>query len=76
MEQRAKFMGVNVIRFYSQFSDEHACYRYLAAIKWASGFICKKCVHTNFCAGRKPESRRCTRCKHDESPTAGTMFNK
>lgn len=38
--------------------------------------MCKKCGHTNYCNGRKPYSRRCTRCKYDESPTAGTMFDK
>ena len=69
-------MGVNSIRFYERFPDEQACYRYIAEIKWAGGFICKQCRHTNYCLGRKPYSRRCTRCKHDESPTAGTMFDK
>jgi hypothetical protein len=76
MEKRDKFMGVNSILFYKRFPDEESCYQYLAAIKWEEGYICKKCSHTNFCAGRKPYSRRCTRCKYDESPTAGTMFDK
>jgi hypothetical protein len=29
-----------------------------------------------YCKGKKPYSRRCIRCQHDESPTAGTMFDK
>lgn len=69
-------MGVNSIRFYKQFPDEDSCYKYIAAIKWKDGYVCKKCNHVNFCAGRKPYSRRCTRCKYDESPTSGTMFDK
>lgn len=69
-------MGVNSIRFYKQFEDEQSCYNYLAALKWENGYICKKCGHTNYCSGRKPSSRRCTRCKYDESPTSGTMFDK
>jgi Txe/YoeB family toxin of Txe-Axe toxin-antitoxin module len=76
METRDRFMGVNSIFFYTRFPDEDTCYRYIADIKWASGFVCKKCSHGNYCAGRKPSSRRCTRCKYDESPTAGTMFDK
>ena len=76
MKRRYRFMGVNSIRFYEQFPNENVCYHYLAEIKWESGFICKQCGHTNYCAGRKPHSRRCTRCKYDESPTAGTMFDK
>jgi len=76
MAKRDKFMGVNSIRFYERFPSEEVCYRYIADIKWESGFVCKKCGHDNYCSGRKPSSRRCTRCKHDESPTAGTMFDK
>lgn len=69
-------MGVNSIRFYKRFPDEDSCYDYLAAIKWDDGYICKKCGNVNYCKGRKPSSRRCTRCKYDESPTSGTMFDK
>jgi hypothetical protein len=76
MEKREKYMGVNSIRFYERFPNETVCYRYLADIKWENGFICKKCGHHNYCSGRKPSSRRCTRCKYDESPTSGTMFDK
>jgi len=76
METRDIFKGVNSIRFYERFPNEKACYQYISEIKWMSGFVCKKCGHTEYCAGRKPYSRRCTRCKYDESPTAGTMFDK
>lgn len=69
-------MGVNSILFYKRFPDEDSCYQYLSAIKWEEDYVCKKCSHTNYCRGRKPYSRRCTRCKYDESPTAGTMFDK
>lgn len=69
-------MGVNSIRFYNRFPDEQSCYAYLADIKWNGGYVCKKCGHANYCLGRKPFSRRCTRCKYDESPTSGTMFDK
>lgn len=69
-------MGVNSILFYNRFPDEESCYLYLAAIKWKAGYVCKRCSHTNYCTGRKPYSRRCTRCKYDESTTAGTMFDK
>ena len=76
MKTRDKFVGVNSIRFYERFPDDNVCYQYIAEIKWASGFVCNKCGNTNYCVGRKPYSRRCTRCKYDESPTTGTMFDK
>lgn len=76
MAERDRFMGVNSIRFYKRFPDEDSCYEYLAAIKWENSYACKKCGHPNYCKGRKLHSRRCTRCKYDESPTSGTMFDK
>ena len=31
---------------------------------------------TNYCKGKKPFSRRCTKCKTEESATAHTIFHK
>ena len=77
MLERYQFRGVNSLRFYQHFVSEEACYEYLSGIKWGGGqYVCKKCGNTHYCKGRLPYSRRCTRCKYDESPTAGTMFNK
>ena len=76
MEQRDKFKGVESIKFYSRFTDDASCLEYLSSIKWADGFKCKKCGHTNYCNDRYPYSRRCTRCKYDESVTSGSMFDK
>ena len=77
MLERYQFRGVNSLRFYQHFVSEEACYEYLSGIKWEGGqYVCKKCGNTHYCKGRLPYSRRCTRCKYDESPTAGTMFDK
>ncbi|HMM10916.1 MAG TPA: transposase [Bacteroidales bacterium] len=48
----------------------------LADIKWRDGFICRKCGHTHYCKGKKPYSRRCTRCKTEESAVAHTVFHR
>lgn len=69
-------MGVNSISFNKRFKDNEDCYEYLSLIKWDLGFVCKKCNHDKYYNGKKPFSRRCLRCKYDESPTANTMFNK
>ena len=76
MEAREKYTGVNSIRFNRQFQTDADCYKYLSDMKWQSGYICKKCGHSKYYKGSKPYSRRCMRCKYDESPTAGTMFDK
>ncbi|MBN1339541.1 MAG: transposase [Bacteroidales bacterium] len=57
------------------FTSEENCLEYIAQEKWKGGFVCRKCGHTNYCKGRKPASRRCTRCKTEESATAHTIFH-
>jgi uncharacterized protein (DUF983 family) len=67
---------VNSIKFHNAFSTNEDCYRYLSEIKWNKEYLCKKCGHTKFYKGVRPFSRRCMKCKYDESPIAGTMFDK
>ena len=63
--------------FYKRFDSDDSCYSYLSEIKWSgNSYVCKKCGNTHYCKGRSPYSRRCTRCKYDESVTSGTMFDK
>jgi len=75
---RKQYIGVNSIEFNRYFQTDDDCYRYLSAIKWSSEspYKCKKCGHTKYGKGKKPYSRRCAKCNYDESPTAGTMFDK
>jgi hypothetical protein len=76
MNAREKYRGVNSIEFYKKFQTDEDCLKYLSAIKWQNGYVCKKCGNLTFCKGSKNYSRRCNKCKYDESPTAGTMFDK
>ena len=77
MDKKFSFVGVNSIKFNRQFKEDKDCYKYLASIKWTDDlFACKKCSYTKYCLGKKPFSRRCIKCRYDESPTAGTMFDK
>ena len=48
----------------------------LAGQKWENGFVCRKCGNDNFCKGKKIHSRRCTKCKTEESATAHTIFHR
>jgi len=77
MTERNQFRGVSSIKFHNVFSTDEDCYRYLSDIKWNSTeYHCIKCGYTKYCKGVKPFSRRCMKCKYDESSTAGTMFDK
>lgn len=57
------------------FQDSVKTLRFIADIKWENGYTCRNCGHTNYCEGKSPASRRCTRCKKEESATAHTIFH-
>lgn len=57
------------------FKSDDKCLEFLASVKWEEGFVCRKCGNTNFCHGKTPYSRRCTKCKTEESAAAGTIFH-
>ena len=75
MQLKNLFTGIDTSGFAKRFSSEGDCLAFLASVKWSDGFSCRKCGHENYCAGKTPSSRRCTRCKHDESATAHTPFH-
>lgn len=57
-------------------ASEEDCLKFLSEKKWEGGFVCRKCGNTNYCKGKTPYSRRCTRCKKEESATAHTIFHR
>jgi hypothetical protein len=62
-------------RLQELFGSDEKCYEFLAEIKWSDGFTCRKCGNSNYCPGKTPYSRRCTKCKTEESSAAGTIFH-
>lgn len=76
MEKRNTFVGMNSIKFNSHFKTEDDCKKYISEIKWDQGYACKRCSSDKYIKGKKSYHRRCLKCKYDESPTAGTMFDK
>jgi hypothetical protein len=73
MEQR--FKSLSLFEFQARFPDDDSCVKYLADLKWASGYHCSKCGHNHYCKGNSPEDRQCTRCRYVESASAGTLFH-
>lgn len=57
------------------FQSDEKCLEYISAMKWNVDFKCKRCGNINYCSGKTPYSRRCTKCKSEESATAGTIFH-
>ncbi|MGC3977829.1 MAG: hypothetical protein QM751_06080 [Paludibacteraceae bacterium] len=56
-------------------NDSNKVLQFISEIKWQNGFTCRKCGNTNCCDGKTPYSRRCTKCKKEESATANTIFH-
>jgi hypothetical protein len=61
--------------FLHVFPNETACLLYLSELKWKDGYRCQKCGNTKYNNGDTPLSRKCSKCNHRESPTAGTLFH-
>ncbi len=57
------------------FTSNEKCLELIADLKWEEGFVCRKCGNTNYCHGKTPFSRRCTKCKTEESATTATIFH-
>jgi DNA-directed RNA polymerase subunit RPC12/RpoP len=70
------FKHLDIEKLAGYFSNEEACLKFVADKKWETGFVCKKCGNKNFCKGKTLHSRRCTRCKTDESAIAHTIFHR
>lgn len=68
------FSIISEEEFADKFATEEQCLSYLSSVKWSEGYVCKKCGHTNYCEGKQAYSRRCTRCKYDESAKIDTLF--
>ena len=62
-------------KFKKLYPAEKDCLAVLSEKKWQNGFVCRKCGNTNYCKGKKPFSRRCTKCKAEESVTSNTLFH-
>ena len=66
----------NIEKFLSVIPDEKSALKLISDLKWKDGFICSSCGNTNYCKGKSDYSRRCTRCKKEESATAHTLFHR
>lgn len=70
------FKKIDDSDFDRMFPSEESILAYLAQEKWKDGWSCRLCGNTNYCKGRSPYSRRCTRCKKEESPTVDSIFHR
>lgn len=68
--------GENVLDFVKIFPDDDSCREFIANEKWKDGYKCKRCENTKYVYFEKHNKRECTKCRYNESPTAGTLFHR
>lgn len=73
---RSRIMSedVDFDEFSKIYPDGESCFAYLAQLKWALGYHCRKCGGDHSFAGHTPHSRRCSKCDYEESVIAYTVF--
>jgi rubrerythrin len=75
-EARIALKEIDFVEFIQVYPTESACYNFLEEIKWGEDFTCRKCGHTKYGKGATTFSRRCIKCRYDESLTAYTVFHR
>lgn len=73
-EARVLSKEVDYEEFSATHPTEESWMKFLADVKWADGYACRKCRNELYGAGRSLHSRRCTKCGYDESVTAYTLL--
>jgi hypothetical protein len=74
MEKR--YQSLSLFEFQKRFPDDQSCMEHLANLKWPEGFVCEKCNHDKYCKGKLEQTRQCTSCGYQATPTSGTLFHK
>lgn len=73
---RVNFKKISYSEFEKLYPNRFSVLRFLNENKWKEGYTCRKCNNTKYCDGNSKFSRRCTKCRYDESITAFTIFHK
>ncbi len=75
-ESRIKFKEISFEEFKQVYPNENICFQFLEELKWEKGYTCKRCGNDKYGKGNHQFSRRCTKCRYDESVTTDTLFHK
>lgn len=75
-ESRIKFKEISFEEFKQVYPNENICFQFLEELKWDKGYTCKRCGNDKYGKGNHQFSRRCTKCRYDESVTTDTLFHK
>ena len=66
--------GLSLTAFLGEYGTEEQCHNALHRWRWPNGFVCPQCAHTGCCEITSRQLYQCSRCHHQTSVTAGTIF--
>jgi transposase-like protein len=72
----AKQEPITLLEFQKKFGSDEICREHLFQIRWAKGFICPHCGHTEYGEYKKRHLYQCKECGYQVSVTAGTIMHK
>jgi transposase-like protein len=67
---------MDMLEFMDKYGTEEQCRQHLFESKWAKGFVCPKCSHTEYFDIKSRSLYQCKSCNHQASVTAGTIMDK
>jgi transposase-like protein/ribosomal protein L37AE/L43A len=67
--------SIDLIEFMKRFQTEEQCAELLFKFRWPDGFICPKCGHVSFYRLKRRGLYGCSKCDHQISATANTIFH-
>jgi len=70
-----KMEQVSFLEWQERYGSEAACIDALRTIRWPEGFQCPKCGHHAASLISTRRLHQCSRCFHQVSVTAGTLFH-
>ena len=67
---------LSLLEFKKRFGSERACQNSLEKMRWPEGFKCPKCEGSKATRIKTRRLLQCSKCHHQVSFTAGTIFHK
>jgi len=66
---------ISLLEWQKRFGTEKACASAIAKYRWPNGFVCPVCGHIASWYIETRKVYQCSKCKHQTSVTAGTLFH-
>jgi transposase-like protein/ribosomal protein L37AE/L43A len=70
-----KMPKVSLLEWQKRYGTERACEKVLFKIRWPNGFVCPRCNSVKVSYIKTRKIYQCSRCRHQVSITAGTLFH-